>query len=94
MNAEALEWHAIVTGKVQGVGFRATTLHTARRLGLKGIVRNLPDGSVEIYAQGKREDIDQLKQELQQLFGLTPSSFREEISVICKAYSDFEITFK
>lgn len=42
--------HAIVQGDVQGVGFRYTTQRVANQLGVVGSVRNLPDGSVEIYA--------------------------------------------
>jgi acylphosphatase len=42
----------IVTGKVQGVSFRASTASEAERLGLTGWVRNLPDGRVELEAQG------------------------------------------
>ncbi len=44
--------HAVVRGRVQGVFFRAWTRETARSLGLKGWVRNRPDGSVEVLAQG------------------------------------------
>ena len=43
---------AIVTGRVQGVWFRARTQDEARRVGVTGYVRNLPDGTVEIVAQG------------------------------------------
>ena len=43
---------AIVTGRVQGVSFRASTLTEARRLGLVGWVKNRRDGSVELEAQG------------------------------------------
>ncbi|HEX2657274.1 MAG TPA: acylphosphatase [Polyangia bacterium] len=43
---------AIVHGRVQGVGFRAATLQTARALELAGWVRNRPDGSVETVADG------------------------------------------
>jgi acylphosphatase len=43
---------AIVTGRVQGVAFRASTVHEGRALGLTGWVRNLADGSVELEAQG------------------------------------------
>jgi acylphosphatase len=43
---------AIVTGRVQGVFYRASTVSEARDHGLTGWVRNLPDGSVELEAQG------------------------------------------
>ena len=52
--------HAKVTGLVQGVYFRASTRDTARALGLKGWVKNMPDGSVELEAEGPEEKISQL----------------------------------
>ncbi|HEU4733610.1 MAG TPA: acylphosphatase [Kofleriaceae bacterium] len=48
---------AIVTGRVQGVSFRAFTIDEARARGLTGWVRNLPDGSVELEAQGDDAEI-------------------------------------
>lgn len=57
---DIVEMHAIVSGDVQGVGFRATTRFHASQLNLKGTVRNLPDGNVEIYAQGTRKQLDNL----------------------------------
>ena len=51
---------AIVTGRVQGVGFRAETVWTARSLGLRGFARNLPDGSVEVVAAGPEEKLQAL----------------------------------
>lgn len=42
----------VVTGRVQGVGFRAWTVRRARRLDLRGTVRNRADGSVEIEVEG------------------------------------------
>lgn len=50
--------HARVRGRVQGVGFRYTTQEEARRLGLAGWVRNLPDGSVEAAAEGPRAALE------------------------------------
>jgi len=50
MNARRL--NAVVRGRVQGVGFRATTLGEARRLQLAGWVRNRVDGTVETLAEG------------------------------------------
>jgi acylphosphatase len=44
--------HAMVRGRVQGVGYRATTIDEARRLGLAGWVRNRVDGTVEVLAEG------------------------------------------
>ncbi|MBI2211408.1 MAG: acylphosphatase [Deltaproteobacteria bacterium] len=49
-----------IEGRVQGVFFRASTVEQANRLGLKGWVRNCPDGSVEAVAEGAREKIDDL----------------------------------
>ena len=52
--------HAVVRGRVQGVGFRAETHAEARRLGLEGWVRNLMDGTVEVLAAGDDAAVDQL----------------------------------
>lgn len=45
--------YAIVEGRVQGVGFRYWTVQIARTLGITGWVRNRPDYSVEIHAEGE-----------------------------------------
>ncbi|MFN7924312.1 MAG: acylphosphatase [Bryobacteraceae bacterium] len=42
-----------ITGRVQGVGFRNFVQHAASGLGLSGYAKNLPDGSVEVYAIGE-----------------------------------------
>lgn len=47
----------IVTGIVQGVFYRAYTRDFAQKLGVKGTVRNLQDGSVEIVAEGEEEKL-------------------------------------
>lgn len=49
-----------VEGKVQGVGYRATLRALARKSGVNGWVRNLPDGSVETVIQGDEETITKM----------------------------------
>ncbi len=50
----------IYSGRVQGVGFRYTTVSLARRYPLTGYVRNLPDGTVELEVQGELQDVESL----------------------------------
>ena len=52
--------HVYVSGKVQGVGFRAATRAAAQRLGLSGWVRNLPDGRVEALFVGPKDAVEQM----------------------------------
>jgi acylphosphatase len=51
----------VVTGRVQGVGFRWHVRETARRESLAGWVRNLPDGSVELVARGDPGSVQRLE---------------------------------
>ena len=51
--------HILVSGRVQGVWFRGSTAKVAEALGLVGWVRNLPDGCVEIEAQGPASKIEE-----------------------------------
>lgn len=53
-----------VSGRVQGVGFRAFAARTATRLGLRGGVRNLADGRVEVDVEGKKMMLEALLSEL------------------------------
>ena len=58
--------HIVIRGKVQGVGFRWYARVAARRLELKGWVRNLDDGSVEVAAEGSQERLDMFRRQLTQ----------------------------
>lgn len=55
-----------VSGKVQGVWFRASTQRVAMEVGVKGWVRNCPDGRVEVFACGSEESLMQLQEWLKQ----------------------------
>ncbi|OOG61301.1 acylphosphatase [Rhodanobacter sp. B04] len=56
----------IVSGRVQGVFYRASTRDQALRLGLTGHAKNLPDGRVEVLASGTAEALDALERWLRQ----------------------------
>lgn len=84
------ELRAEINGNVQGVGFRATTCTTAAQLGIKGIIRNRADGSVEIIAQGEREALKQLVEKLQSIFDV---DFAVEFREPSQLYPDFSVSF-
>lgn len=65
------ELFAIFEGKVQGVGFRATAKVYASRYALTGYVKNLPNGSVELCAQGEKRTLENLLQSLEREFPLS-----------------------
>lgn len=52
-----VNYHLTITGRVQGVGFRGSTMMVARQLGVVGFVRNQVDGSVYVEVQGKAEAV-------------------------------------
>jgi len=58
------ELHAIIRGRVQLVMFRDFTQRHAKKLGLKGFVRNLQNGTVEVLAQGEEQELTLLLQTL------------------------------
>jgi acylphosphatase len=54
--------HAYYTGKVQGVGFRASILSLAKGYEVTGWVKNLPDNSVELFVTGEETEVDDFLQ--------------------------------
>lgn len=69
---ESKEMQAIFRGDVQGVGFRYTAYTFAKQLGITGTVRNMPDGTVELIAQGSQDNLKSLVTKLQEYFALDP----------------------
>ncbi len=84
--------HLIVSGIVQGVGFRHNTRRKARLMQLSGYARNLPDGSVEIEAQGTPEALERFIQWVH--FGPPDAkveSVRQNELLFVEGESDFQI---
>lgn len=83
-----------VRGRVQGVGFRAWTQKRARELGLRGTVRNRPDGDVEVDASGPEPALERLRQLLRQgPMWAAVSEVRELPPAESGLPPDFRITF-
>lgn len=85
--------HIIFKGRVQGVGFRFTVLNAASRYRLTGYVRNVPDGTVEMLAQGPAADIDDCINRIEQSFADYVAEAKTEDIPLDPAYTDFKITF-
>jgi acylphosphatase len=91
---EIVEMHAIIKGRVQGVFFRATTQEYAERMGITGTVRNVPDGTVEIFAQGPRDKLERFIEKLEGKSG--PGMvvvLKNNFTIPTKKFSDFDIIF-
>jgi acylphosphatase len=72
----------VVQGRVQGVGYRYFVLRRAGELGVTGFARNLPDGSVEVIAEGRPEALVGLESGLRE-----GPAFSEVTSVLCEEIS-------
>jgi len=84
----------IVSGRVQGVAFRAYARAAARKVGATGWVRNLPDGRVEALVEGASEHVDSM---VAWFHKGSPSSKVEKVTIYDEKpsgqFTDFEITF-
>lgn len=80
-------------GRVQGVGFRYTSQRIAAGLSLRGYVRNLADGSVEMVAQGPPAALEACLEGIRDSFG----EYIREVTVTDvppnSSYSDFSVTY-
>ncbi len=85
--------HIIFIGRVQGVGFRFTAHRAASRHQLTGFVRNVPDGTVEMFAQGCSEDIEDCILDIKESFGGYIRETKIEEIPPNPGYTDFNITF-
>jgi acylphosphatase len=86
--------HFIIHGEVQGVGFRYFTLRAAARHQILGTVRNLPDGRVEVIAEGEREAMDEFKKELATGPRLAAVSSLDESDIaVTGRYRDFRVDY-
>jgi acylphosphatase len=85
--------HIIFVGRVQGVGFRFTALDMARRYKLTGLVRNLPDGTVEMIAQGPDDNITDCINDIEESFRVYIKGVKIEEIPSDPSYKDFKITF-
>lgn len=81
-------------GRVQGVGFRWFTLNTAQLIGIHGYVKNRPDGTVEILAQGNKDQLERFFLDIQKgpSFSLV-ESIQKEIVHSERMYHGFEVTY-
>lgn len=82
----------VVSGRVQGVFFRQSTVDQARRLGITGWVRNLPSGEVEIMAEGRRRDLEALRAWAEQgPRHARVTGVREEWGQFANEFSEFRV---
>lgn len=80
----------LVSGRVQGVFFRGATQTRARRLGLSGFAKNLPDGRVEVIACGEPASLEQLQHWLWQG---PPHARVDDVAaeeIAARSFADFE----
>ena len=85
--------HIIFSGRVQGVGFRFTVHRLANRHGLTGQIRNVPDGTVEMIAQGPAEIIDNCISDITETFDNYVRDIKITEIPFEPKFTEFKITF-
>jgi acylphosphatase len=85
--------HIVFSGRVQGVGFRFTAHRIALRYDLTGFVKNLPDGSVEMLAQGAADDVKDCLRDISESFIAYIRDTKIEDTPLNPQYNEFKISF-
>jgi acylphosphatase len=80
------------TGRVQGVGFRATAESIAARYPVTGTVRNLPDGRVELLAEGSRADVEAFLAAVRARFARHIAAESADWQPATGRYTSFDVT--
>ncbi|MRH42480.1 acylphosphatase [Aquibacillus halophilus] len=85
--------HLIISGVVQGVGFRMTAKQRANEVGVYGWVKNLPDGTVEIEVEGSKDKVNEFTEVIRKGPGGFIKVDHVEITTLDdpKGYSSFEV---
>jgi acylphosphatase len=91
MKYKAKRW--IFVGRVQGVGFRYTVLRMAGQYEITGFVRNLPDRTVELVAQGPDTDVNTYQEEIQEYFGRSIREIKTTDITPDPRHTDFRIRY-
>jgi len=83
-----------VTGRVQGIGYRHFAVRSAREFKIKGFVRNMPDGSVQVVAIGAEDNLAQFTDRLRKgpAFSFVRDLQIEELTNT-KEYEDFHVEY-
>lgn len=80
------------SGHVQGVGFRQTTLQISRNRTVTGWVRNLPDGRVELVAEGTEPELDRFLADIDSELGSLIRGVQVDQSPGTGEFGDFQVT--
>jgi len=85
--------HVYYTGRVQGVGFRFTTVDTASELGVAGWVKNLPNGKVELIAEAEEEILKDFLKRISVYFSVYIHDVQIEWLNAAGEFKDFRVEF-
>lgn len=80
--------HLFISGFVQGVGFRQFVTYNAKKMGVSGWVKNLPDGRVEALLQGSRESLEPMIRRLKK------GPFIAKVEYVDVRWEEIEDTFE